>query len=56
MAKLNQVEQLKLNVTNIHSFLVKSNKDKKKLNTEKKNREKRKLSFEKQKEEEKNFS
>ena len=53
MAKLNQVEQLKLNVTNIHSFLVKSNKDKKKLNTEKKNREKRKLSFEKQKEEEK---
>ena len=52
MAKLNQVEQLKLNVTNIHSFLVKSNKDKKKLNTEKKNREKRKLSFEKQKEEE----
>ena len=52
MAKLNQVEQLKLNVTNIHSFLVKSNKDKKKLNTERKNREKRKLSFEKQKEEE----
>ena len=51
MAKLNQIEQLKLNVTNIQSFLVKSNKDKKKLNTERKNRENKKLSFEKQKKE-----
>ena len=52
MAKLNQIEQLKLNVTNIQSFLVKSNKDKKKLNTERESREKKKLSFEKQKKEE----
>ena len=40
-----QVKQLKLNVINIRSVLIGSNKKKEKMNVDKKNREKRKLSF-----------
>ena len=50
---LEQVQQLKLNVTNIHSFLVRENKRKKKLASIKKKEEKKKLSIKKSKEEEK---
>jgi hypothetical protein len=50
---LEQVQQLKLNVTNIHSFLVKENKRKKKLASIKEKEEKKKLSIKKSKEEEK---
>lgn len=50
---LKQVKQLKLNVTNIHSFLVKKNKQDKKLQTKEKDKEKRKVSIKKAKEKEK---
>lgn len=49
---LEQVQQLKLNVTNIHSFLVKENKRKKKLASNKEKEEKKKLSIKKSKERE----
>ena len=50
---LKQVKQLKLNVTNIHSFLVKKNKQDKKLQTKEKDKEKRTVSIKKAKEKEK---
>ena len=50
---LKQVKELKLNVTNIHSFLVKKNKQDKKLQTKEKDKEKRKVSIKKAKEKEK---
>ena len=50
---LEQVQQLKLNVTNIHSFLVKENKRKKKLASIKEKEEKKKLSIKKNEEKEK---
>ena len=50
---LKQVKQLKLNVTNIRSILIGSNKKKEKMNVDKKNREKRKLSFAKKQQKEK---
>ena len=53
MTQTKQVEQLKLNVTNIHSFLVKENKRKKKLSVKKEDNKKRKLSFQKQQQKEK---
>ena len=48
-----QVKQLKLNVTNIHSFLVKENKRKEKLSAKKEDDKKRKISFEKKQQKEK---
>lgn len=48
-----QVKQLKLNVINIRSILIGSNKKKEKMNVDKKNREKRKLSFAKKQKKEK---
>ena len=53
MTQTKQVEQLKLNVTNIHSFLVKENKRKEKLSAKKENDKKRKISFEKKQQKEK---
>ena len=53
MTQTKQVEQLKLNVTNIHSFLVKENKRKEKLSTKKEDDKKRKISFEKKQQKEK---
>lgn len=50
---LKQVKQLKLNVINIRSILIGSNKKKEKMNADKKNREKRKLSFAKKQKKEK---
>lgn len=50
---LKQVKQLKLNVINIRSILIGSNKKKEKMNVDKKNREKRKLSFAKKQQKEK---
>ena len=53
MAKTKQVEQLKLNVTNIHRFLVKENKRKEKLSAKKEDDRKRKISFQKKQQKEK---
>ena len=53
MAQTKQVEQLKLNVTNIHSFLVKENKRKEKLSAKKEDNKKRKISFQKKQQKEK---
>ena len=53
MTQTKQVEQLKLNVTNIHSFLVKENKRKEKLSAKKEDNKKRKISFEKKQQKEK---
>ena len=53
MTQTKQVEQLKLNVTNIHSFLVKENKKKEKLSAKKEDNKKRKISFQKKQQKEK---
>ena len=53
MTQTKQVEQLKLNVTNIHSFLVKENKRKEKLSVKKEDDKKRKISFQKKQQKEK---
>ena len=53
MTQTKQVEQLKLNVTNIHSFLVKENKRKEKLSAKKEDNKKRKISFQKKQQKEK---
>jgi len=53
MTQTKQVEQLKLNVTNIHSFLVKENKRKEKLSAKKEDNKKRKISFQKKQQREK---
>lgn len=53
MTQVKQVEQLKLNVTNIHSFLVKKNKEQKKLRLEKKRIESKNLNIQKLKKKEK---
>ncbi len=53
MTQTKQVEQLKLNVTNIHSFLVKENKRKEKLSAKKEDDKKRKITFQKQQQKEK---
>lgn len=53
MTQVKQVEQLKLNVTNIHSFLVKKNKEQNKLRLEKKRIESKNLSIQKLKKKEK---
>ena len=51
----NQVKQLKLNVTNIHSFLVSKNKEQRKLKSEKRRLAIRKVERQKLNKEEKRF-
>ena len=53
MSVENQTQQLKLNVTNIHSFLLSKNKEQQKFRRDKINLQKRKISFEKKQQEEK---
>jgi murein DD-endopeptidase MepM/ murein hydrolase activator NlpD len=52
METLKQVKKLKLNVTTIHSFLVKRNKEREKINIRKKERENKKIDLKKKKEKE----
>ena len=53
MSVENQTQQLRLNVTNIHSFLLSKNKEQQKFRRDKINLQKRKISFEKKQQEEK---